>query len=111
MGSVDDLERKPNACVSDWTRDCVTPLAERTTAPSWLLTSLVPSSLQRMHIDGVTYRRLKGPDQPTLPLDLASRRGDPSAVVRHFLKLVRQAAKDFQYDASERDIHRARRRK
>jgi DNA-binding transcriptional LysR family regulator len=73
--------------------------------------SLVPVSLRRMHIDGVTYRTLKGPDLPTLPLDLASRRGDPSAVVRHFLKLVRQAAKDFQFDASERDIHRARRRK
>jgi len=73
--------------------------------------SLVPASLRRMHIDGVAYRRLKGPHQPTLPLDLASRRGDPSTVVRHFLKLVKQAAKDFQFDASERDIHRARRRK
>ena len=73
--------------------------------------SFVPASLRRMHIDGVTYRRLKGTDQPTLPLDLASRRGDPSAVVRHFLKLVRHAAKDFQSDSSERDIHRARRRK
>ncbi len=73
--------------------------------------SLVPASLQRMHIDGVTYRRLKGPNQPTLPLDLASRRGDPSAAVRHFLKLVRQAVKDFSFDDSERDVHRARRRK
>jgi DNA-binding transcriptional LysR family regulator len=72
---------------------------------------LVPACLQRMLIDGVSYRRLKGSNQPTLPLDLASRRGDPSAVVRHFLKLVRQAAKDFQFDASERDLHRARRRK
>jgi len=70
--------------------------------------SLIPASLQRMNIDGVTYQRLKGSDQPKLPLDLASRRGDPSAVVRHFLKLVTQAAKDFQFDASE---HRARRRK
>ncbi len=73
--------------------------------------SVVPASLQRMHIDGVTYRRLKGPNQPTIPLDLASRRGDPSAVVRHFLKLVRHTAKDFPLDESERDIHRARRRK
>ena len=73
--------------------------------------SLLPASLQRMRIDGVTYRRLKGSNQPTLPLDLASRRGDPSAVVRHFLKLVKQAAKDFAFDDSERDIHRARRRK
>jgi DNA-binding transcriptional LysR family regulator len=73
--------------------------------------SLLPASLQQMHIDGVTYRRLKGPNQPTLPLDLATRRGDPSAVVRHFLKLVRQAAKDFPFDDSERDIRRARKRK
>jgi DNA-binding transcriptional LysR family regulator len=73
--------------------------------------SVVPASLQRMHIDGVTYRRLKGPNQPTLPLDLASRRGDPSAVVRHFLKLVRQAAKDFLFDDSDRETHRVRRRK
>jgi len=64
-----------------------------------------------MLIDGVTYRRLKGTNLPTLPLDLASRRGDPSAVVRHFLKLVRQAVKDFQFDASEQDTRRARRRK
>jgi DNA-binding transcriptional LysR family regulator len=73
--------------------------------------SLVPASLQRMHIDGVTYRHLKGSEQPTLPLDLASRRGDPSAVVRHFVTLVRQTAKDFQFDASNRDLHRSRRRK
>src|SRR5262245_13668770 len=73
--------------------------------------SVVPGSLQRMHIDGVAYRRLKGSDQLRIPLDLASRRGDPSAVVRHFVKLVKQAAKDFQVDASERDMHRARRRK
>jgi len=73
--------------------------------------SLVPACLRRMHIDGVAYRRLKGPNQPTVPLDLASRRGDPSAVVRHFLKLARQATKDFPFDDSERENHRARRRK
>jgi DNA-binding transcriptional LysR family regulator len=73
--------------------------------------SLVPASLQRMHIDGVTYRRLKGPNQPKLPLDLASRRGDLSAVVRHFLNLVKRAAKDFPFDDSEPDIRRTRKRK
>jgi len=73
--------------------------------------SVVPASLQRMHIDGVTYRHLKGPNQPTLPLNLASRRGDPSAVVKHFLKLVRQAAKDFSFTDSKCGIHRARKRK
>jgi len=53
---------------------------------------LVPASLQQMHMDGVTYCRLKGPVQPKAILNLASRRGDPSAVVRNFLNLVRVAA-------------------
>lgn len=53
---------------------------------------LVPASLQHMHMDGVTYCRLKGPVQPKAILNLASRRGDPSAVVRNFLNLVRAAA-------------------
>jgi DNA-binding transcriptional LysR family regulator len=73
--------------------------------------SLIPASLQRMHLDGVTYRRLKGHNQPTLPLDLAWRRGDPSAVVAHFRNMVKRAAKDFPLDDSERDIRRARKRK
>jgi DNA-binding transcriptional LysR family regulator len=59
--------------------------------------SLVPASLGHLYVDGVVYRRLRGSIQPKAPLDLASRRGDPSAVVRHFLKLVRQAAKDFRF--------------
>ena len=36
------------------------------------------------------------------PLDLASRRGDPAMEVQHLLKLVRQAAKNFRFDVSER---------
>ena len=55
--------------------------------------SLVPASLQHLHIDGVVYCRLKGSVQPKALLNLASRRGDPSAVVRNFLNLVRGAAK------------------
>jgi DNA-binding transcriptional LysR family regulator len=73
--------------------------------------TLGPASLQQMNIDGVVYRPLDGRKQPTAVLNLVTRRGDPSAVVRHFLKLVRQAARDFQSNASERDIHRARKRK
>jgi DNA-binding transcriptional LysR family regulator len=57
--------------------------------------TLVPASLQQMHIDGVMYRRLDGRNQPKAFLNLVMRRGDPSAVVRHFLTSVRQAAKDF----------------
>jgi DNA-binding transcriptional LysR family regulator len=55
--------------------------------------SLVPDSLQRMHLDGVVFRRLRGAAQPRAPLNLAARRGDPSATVRRFLALVRRMAK------------------
>jgi DNA-binding transcriptional LysR family regulator len=58
--------------------------------------SLVPASLQRIHMDGVIYRRLRGAAVPKAPLLLASRRGDPSAVVRQFLSLVKGAAKEFR---------------
>jgi len=57
--------------------------------------SLIPASLARMNVDGVTYRRLKGNNQPKAILNLASRRGDTSAVVRQFLNLIRRAAKEF----------------
>jgi DNA-binding transcriptional LysR family regulator len=60
--------------------------------------SIVPASMQRMTIDGVIYRRLRAARQPKFVLNLASRRSDPSAVVRHFLNLVKQAAKDFHGD-------------
>jgi DNA-binding transcriptional LysR family regulator len=58
--------------------------------------TFVPSSLQRMNLEGVAYRRVKGAAQPTAMLSLASRRGDPSAVVRQFCNLVRRVAKDFR---------------
>jgi DNA-binding transcriptional LysR family regulator len=57
--------------------------------------SIVPASLERMHMDGVIYRRLTGPTQPTAPLHLATRRGDTSAAVRQFLALVRQTATTY----------------
>ena len=63
--------------------------------------SLVPASLRHLYVDGVVYRRLRGPVQPKAPLDLSSRRGDSSVVVRHFLKLVRQAAKTSRFDESD----------
>lgn len=56
--------------------------------------SLVPASMQRMAMDCVAFRRLKGTAQPKVVLNLASPRGDPSPVVRHFLTLVRRAAKE-----------------
>ena len=69
--------------------------------------SAVPASMQRMIMDGVAYRRLKGPNQPKAVLNFASRRGDPSAVVRHFLSLVRRAARNFHADPGKSDIIRA----
>ena len=57
--------------------------------------TLVPSSLQRMNLEGVAYRRIKGAAPPKAVLNLASRRGDPSAVLRKFVGLVRKAAKDY----------------
>ena len=56
--------------------------------------SIVPASLQHMNIRGVVYRRLTGSTQLKVPLNLASRRGDTSAVVRQFVNLVRRRAKN-----------------
>jgi DNA-binding transcriptional LysR family regulator len=55
----------------------------------------VPVSVERMNIDGVVYRRLAGATLPKAPLSLASRRGDPSTVVRQFLTIVRRVSRDF----------------
>ena len=58
--------------------------------------SLVPASLKRMHMEGVEYRHLEGAIRPKAVLNLASRRGDPSAVVQRFVSLVKRTAKVFQ---------------
>jgi DNA-binding transcriptional LysR family regulator len=60
--------------------------------------ALVPESMQSMSMDGLVYRRLKGAPQPKAVLGLASQRGDPSAVVRQFLNLVKRAAKVHSTD-------------
>lgn len=54
--------------------------------------ALVPESIQNIRMDGVVYRHLKGTQQKAF-LGLASRRNDPSAVVKRFLTLVKQVAK------------------
>jgi DNA-binding transcriptional LysR family regulator len=56
--------------------------------------SLVPASMRHMTMAGVAYRPLAGAEGPTVALTLASRRGDPSPVVRHFVDLVRRAARN-----------------
>lgn len=58
--------------------------------------SMVPMSMQRMAMDGVTYRRLTGPVEPRAMLSLASRRGDASAVIHRFVGMVRVAAAEYQ---------------
>jgi DNA-binding transcriptional LysR family regulator len=59
--------------------------------------AVIQASLQRMHMEGVVYRRLDGPAQLKSILNVVSRRGDPSPLVRRFLALVKQSAKTFRY--------------
>jgi len=73
--------------------------------------SIVPASVQRMQMDGLVYRRLRASTRLAAPLMLASRRRDPSAVVRHYLDLVKRAAKEFSVDGSECEVRRVRKRK
>lgn len=60
--------------------------------------AFISESMQRMNIEGVVFRRLKGVAHLKVPLNLASRRGDTSAVVRQFLKLARRTAKGSRTD-------------
>ena len=60
--------------------------------------ALIAASLQRNNIEGVVYRRLKRAKQLKIPLNLVSRRGDPSAVVTQFLKLAKRTARNFRAD-------------
>lgn len=57
--------------------------------------SMVPMSMRRMAMDGVTYRRLTGPIEPRAILSLASRRGDKSAVVRNFVAAVSRGVAEY----------------
>jgi DNA-binding transcriptional LysR family regulator len=59
--------------------------------------SIVPASLQHMHIRGVAYRRLAGSTQPKVPLTLASRGADTSAAVRQFVSLIRRRARNCSW--------------
>jgi DNA-binding transcriptional LysR family regulator len=54
--------------------------------------ALVPSTMQSVRITGVVYRSLRGAG-PKAFLGLASRRGDPSPVLRQFLVLIRALTK------------------
>lgn len=63
--------------------------------------ALVPASIRRVRVDGVTYRRLLPGERPAVVLNLALRRGDPSLVVRNFSELVRRAARDERWSGEE----------
>jgi DNA-binding transcriptional LysR family regulator len=63
--------------------------------------ALVPACMQRMTMDGVAYRGLKG-SQPKAVLTLVSRRGEPSPVVRNFVNMAWRIAKDFPADPVKR---------
>jgi DNA-binding transcriptional LysR family regulator len=71
--------------------------------------SLVPASLQHFHVDGMVYRPLKGSPQAKAILNVVSRRGEPSAIVRHFMHMVSRAAKTFAPPDARRHSRRARR--
>ncbi len=60
--------------------------------------AIVPASIGRMRMEGVSYCPIRGDAQPQAVLNLASRRGDPSPVVRNFAGLVRRVAKAFRGD-------------
>ena len=57
--------------------------------------SIVPASMQRMQVHGVAYRRLKSSTELKAPLLIATRRADASAVVRHFLNLIKDQRKSL----------------
>ena len=61
--------------------------------------SIVPSSLRRLQMDGVVYRRLADNAQLRAPLILACRRGENSAAVQRFIELVQSSAEHVDADS------------
>jgi DNA-binding transcriptional LysR family regulator len=57
--------------------------------------AIVSSSTQRMNVEGVVYRPLKSASPLRVPLNLLSRRGDPSAVVRQFRVSAKRTARNW----------------
>ena len=54
------------------------------------LLALVPASVQHLHITGATYRPLSEP-RPMVELAVATRRDDPSPLIRRVLDLVHES--------------------
>ena len=57
--------------------------------------TFVPASLQRMNLDGLTYRKVAAGEHPRAMLGIASRRSDASAVLKQFLAVVRKSARAY----------------
>jgi DNA-binding transcriptional LysR family regulator len=57
--------------------------------------TFVPSSLQRMNMEGVAYRAIKASRRPMVTLKLASRRDEKSAIVKQFINFVKKEAKGY----------------
>jgi hypothetical protein len=63
---------------------------------------LVAASVEHVKVEGVTFRRLTGAPQLNAPLCIAFRRREGSPVVRQFLTVAKQTARDFM-PAREKD--------
>jgi DNA-binding transcriptional LysR family regulator len=86
------------ACRASGFKPRIGQLAPRITSALGLVAAglgvaLVPESLQTMKMHGLVYRCLKGAGQPKAFLGLASRKGDRSPVLLHFLAHIRKAVK------------------
>jgi DNA-binding transcriptional LysR family regulator len=60
--------------------------------------AIIPASLQRLHLDGLTCRPIRGQPQVSAPILLVFRRGEASPSVLRFIDLTRRAAKAFGKD-------------
>jgi DNA-binding transcriptional LysR family regulator len=57
--------------------------------------SIVPASMQRMSVENVVYRELRGAAGLKASLQIAYRQGDSSAAIGNFLKLARRSAQNY----------------
>ena len=70
---------------------------------------MVAASAQQINIEGVVYRRIRSVPKLKVPLNLASRRGDTSAVVRQLRMLARQNSEEFSYGGRDNAVKLASR--
>jgi DNA-binding transcriptional LysR family regulator len=94
-------DRTVAACQAAGFTPRISQIAPRITSTLGLIAaglgvSVVPMSMQRIVMDGVAYRRLKGPVTPRAILSLASRKEATSAILRRFNESVRRAATAYE---------------